>query len=950
MRDKKIFVLFVFLLIVTALRGNDASDNKVIFSHFGGFYTSNFMLTMTVPDPVYSIVYTIDGSNPQISATAINGGTSKTISINPATTSGRAKTPGFIVRASLKNREGQILIPYTHTYIFPHEVLSQKYPGANWPKNNVNGQLLIYDVSDQIIHDAEYKNQIVTALLDIPSISLVGDMESFFHPDSGIYVNAWGDGIEWERACNVELLDNVHGQEFSIAAGMRIRGGWSRHNDFPKHAFRLFFRQIYGSAKLYYPLFGDEGVNEFDKIDLRTSQNYAWSNGESRNTFVREVFSRDSQRDMGQPYTRSRYYHLYLNGMYWGLYQTQERSEARYAESYFGGDKEDYDVVKVNTDDWNYKVGATDGSAENWYRVWQMCHDGFESNEKYFMLEGRNALGEPVAGAEKLVDIDNLIDYLMTTFYSGNFDSPISKFRGNKQANNFYTIYNRANKTQGFIFFAHDAEHSLMTDAVSPGIGIDENRVEPEGMDVASFDDFHPQWLHHKLTQNAEYRQRFADRAYVHLFNDGVFTPNACVQRFKARANQIDKAIIAESARWGAAKTQRAFTRNDDWLPEIENIISSYFPYRTDIVINQLENAGLLSSVSPPNFWVHNKIVSEKRFLYGDTQVKIASQNSNDIIFITLDGTDPRAIGGKVNSNAISVVNGHTITLKKTTVVHSRVKRGNEWSPLNTINFIKQQEDYENLKITELNYYPPDSIIGNDTVSGKQFEFIEFKNTGDYAIDLSRLRFMTAIDYKFADDAVLQPKSFYVVASNSQWFFERYGLAPSDVFPKGKSFSNDGELVVVISEIGKVLPGFRYLPYDPWPAETAGMGYTLSAVEANPGGNPKDHWYWKASGQVNGSPFADDNESVLLVKKPHDLKAEVAVYPNPSYGMLHVHPAGNTPLYLEIYTSSGQKVYQNELFNHTSINLTDLSVNQGILLIKWSCEGKCATNKIVYRQ
>ena len=65
---------------------------------------------------------------------------------------------------------------------------------------------------------------------------------------------------------------------------------------------------------------------------------------------VREVFSRDTQRDMNQPYTRSRYYHLYLNGMYWGLFQSQERSEARYAESYFGGSEEEYDVVKVNTE------------------------------------------------------------------------------------------------------------------------------------------------------------------------------------------------------------------------------------------------------------------------------------------------------------------------------------------------------------------------------------------------------------------------------------------------------------------------------------------------------------------------------------------------------------------------------------------------------------------------
>ena len=105
--------------------------------------------------------------------------------------------------------------------------------------------------------------------------------------------------------------------------GLRIRGGYSRSNGNPKHAFRLFFRNEYGAGKLEFPLFGDEGVDTFDGFDLRTTQNYSWSfDGSGQNTFLRDVFSRDVQRELGQPYTRSRYYHLYINGQYWGLYQT----------------------------------------------------------------------------------------------------------------------------------------------------------------------------------------------------------------------------------------------------------------------------------------------------------------------------------------------------------------------------------------------------------------------------------------------------------------------------------------------------------------------------------------------------------------------------------------------------------------------------------------------------
>jgi hypothetical protein len=224
----------------------------------------------------------------------------------------------------------------------------------------------------KVVNDPIYSNQITTSLMGIPSISIITDLKNLFDPASGIYVNAAGHGLEWERECSTELIFPDGNVGFNVNAGLRIRGGWSRNNDFPKHAFRLFFREKYGNDKLRYPLFGEEGVNEFDKIDLRADQNYAWSNGMENNSMVREVFSRDSQRDMGQPYTRSRYYHLYLNGMYWGLFQSQERSEARYAESYFGGDEEEYDVVKVNTET-GYTVEATDGNLDSWQKLYQMC-------------------------------------------------------------------------------------------------------------------------------------------------------------------------------------------------------------------------------------------------------------------------------------------------------------------------------------------------------------------------------------------------------------------------------------------------------------------------------------------------------------------------------------------------------------------------------------------------
>src|SRR5690606_36476853 len=89
----------------------------------------------------------------------------------------------------------------------------------------------------------------------------------------------------------------------------------------------------------------------------------------------RDVFSRDVQREMGQPYTRSRYYHVYINGQYWGIYQSQERAEADYAETYFGGAAEEYDTIKSAGSSGNYQVEATDGTLDAWRELWDLANE-----------------------------------------------------------------------------------------------------------------------------------------------------------------------------------------------------------------------------------------------------------------------------------------------------------------------------------------------------------------------------------------------------------------------------------------------------------------------------------------------------------------------------------------------------------------------------------------------
>lgn len=920
---------------------------SLIFSEESGFYDTPFQLSIFSPDSATGIVYTLDGSNPQNSITAYRQDSVASIIIDPGSNSGRAETPAVILRASLLKQGYKPSIPRTRTFIFLDKVKTQSHPGSNWPLGSINGQTIDLEIDSLIINHPEYEALIDDAFKEIPSISIITDLENLFNPATGIYVNAREDGKSWERECSVELINPDGSLGFGVNAGLRIRGGFSRAPEFAKHSFRLLFRAAYGDAKLRFPLFGDEGVSRFDNIDLRTAQNYAWSNGDHRNTMIKEVFSRDSQRDMGQPYTRSRYYHIYLNGMYWGLYQTQERSEADFAADYFNGSSEDYDVVKVEA--LIYDIRATDGNLTSWKNIYDKTQAGFENNIDYFELEGKNEFGNPIPGATSWVNIDNLIDYMLTIFYTGNLDGPVSEPLSNKQPNNFYAIYSRKNRSEGYRFFNHDAEHSLLS-VYDNRVNL-ADRTDGNNMIVNEFKEFHPQWLHYKLSMNSEYRQRFTDRAYMHLNNSGALSPQETLKRFNARVSQIDTAIIAESARWGDGRgITKPYTRNDNWLPEIHKMQEKYFPHRTSVVINQLKLAGLYSNLLAPVVKLNNIPILDSYYEFAEiTTFSLSNTNPVGLVYYTTDGNDPRDIGGGISSNAMISEDGDTpLSIFHTTILKARVYDKGNWGPLEQVSFMKTDEDYSSLKITELHYHPLDIVIGSDTINGKKYEFIEFKNTGEHAINLGGLTLDSAVTYKFPETAILTRGQFYVVSSKTVSFFEQYGLKSSGNYQG--YFSNAGEEVLLQDANGNAIIHFVYDDNYPWPALADGYGFSLVSTDRNPSGNPEESSYWKRSENQGGSPFAD--EPFPAINQPKRIEgAELLIYPNPVKDIMNIvlkTGLNATEMNVEIYSITGQPLYRETHCLETSINLQELNFKPGIYIVKVTCNEFLGSYRLVY--
>jgi hypothetical protein len=628
--------------------------NKLSYSVDRGFYQQKFDVELTIDTTNAIIKYTLDGSDPSTSASAKIAPAPVTIRIDPDDNTDRFTAPGVCLRAVGYAGTKQITRVKTHTYLFVDKVIPLSpdgaRPGTQWPLPNSSGnnQYMDYGMDPQVCNDSRYKDKMIDVLRAIPTISIVTDLKNLFDPSTGIYMNAFGRGIDWERPASVELLKPDGSDGFQVNCGIRIRGGWSRHPDNPKHAFRLFFRAEYGDNQLKYPLFGDEGASEFDKVDLRTSQNYSWAyKGEGtdtgrHNTMLRDVFSRDTQRDMSVPYTRSRYYHLYINGVYWGLFQTQERPEAAFARTYFGGNQEDYDVIKREPE--GSGIEASDGNMEAWTQLWEIARKGFYSDTDYYRVQGLNPDGTRNPAYPVLVDIDNLICYMLCTFYVGDYDGPISAFGSNNFSQNWFGIYNRVHP-DGFKFFRHDAEHTMfLQEGGIPGAGIDRTGPYPAGNTLS---EFNPQWLHQQLTNHPEYILRFTDFVYKFFFNDGVLTPEPVINRIQKRREQIELAIIAESARWGDSKVSQPRTYHKDWLPAVNFLINDYAPVRTDMVLNQFKAKGWYPDVEPPKFSHPGGVIPK------GTQVTITANKGT--IYYTLDGSDPHLPTASGNFNTYTL-------------------------------------------------------------------------------------------------------------------------------------------------------------------------------------------------------------------------------------------------------------------------------------------------------
>ena len=708
----------------------------------------------------------------------------------------------------------------------------------------------------------------------LPVIAISTDLSNLFNASTGIYSNA-SNGLK--VPASIELINPSGLPGFQIDAGLSIRGGFSSSTADPKHGFHISFSTDYGPSSLDYPLFGDgPGVaTEFKGIDLRTQQDSSWQYTNDPNmTMQEDPFERATQGAMGQITTRSIWVNVYIDGQYWGIYEIEERVDTLYAATYLDEPKTDpFDILKAENG--SYTIGVENGNTNAYFQLWQYVttHD-MSNNANYYFIQGDNPQGvtDPsIPDSDVLLDVDNLMAYMMTVYQGGNEDGPISLPLNNTGINNFYAVRDEDGR-QGFVFIQHDDEQTFQD--------VNENRTGPFNIGgPGDFNHFNPQYLFQILMANADFKQQFDDQVQAQFNGSGALTNANMLAHYQSLASGISVAINAESARWGDAQNPTNPYTITNWTNALswqENILLN----RNAVVLQQFASQGWLSTLTTPEYLVNGVEQDSGQFTSGSL---LTFANTGGTIYFTTDGNDPRLPGGGVNPLAQvynSSQSGPALVLSQSVQLNARAYNGSTWSALSqAILSNSAPAAAGNLAITELQYDPfPDA--GATTApdnDAQNFEYIELRNIGGQSIDLSGVQFTAGIDFDFSNGSVLflNPGQSVVLVSNLQAFEDRYGTGVLVAGVYSSNLSDSGETITLVDATGAIIQSFAYSDGPAWPQTPHGQGPSLTVVNVN--GDYNDPANWRASFTPLGTPGY--NEGVDTVPQaPTNIQSSLSGY------------------------------------------------------------------------
>jgi hypothetical protein len=808
--------------------------DDVDISHSHGFYDSSFVVELFCEDEDATIKYTIDGNTPTDTVGLV---------YNPST---RIPITGTTcLRAAAFKAGYKPSTVNTATYIFLANVRNQNSTYAQskgFPAAWYIG-FTDYEMDPVVLNDPCYSGKFETAMKAIPTISIVTDIKNIFDPVIGIYVNPW-ESIE--NPISLEYFDPCTSEDFQVNAGLRLIGNQSQDTSLnSKHSLRVFFKSEFGPSELEFPLFLNTGAKRLNNLSLRADYHWGWLDTAwkgVRAQYLRDTFAQDTLRDMGYLSPDSRFVHLYINGLYWGLYQASERPDGPFLAEHLGGQREDYDSIEGTIEGPN-GVTVKEGQRDSW--------DYMRSLLAPFSYNNPVTAGVYAEFAQH-VDVNQFCDYIIYNTFVTGWDWGSKNWYAGSTRNPLDVNGPPLDKWK---FYTWDAEIAIW---------------DCTQFHTFPFDGYYnmgPGNMHNALHNNPDYKRVMGDRIHKNLQNNGALTAQKNIDRYQVRARQIEKAILGESARWGDFvhdfKDDVNFTvlKPSNWdyerdrmvnplHPLEEGWIKPYFPNRTDWLLrNNSGNKnyvyyGFYPDVNAPVFSQFGGEIAAG----GTVTITVASGGA---IKYTTDGREPIDYGTTIASGGTVTIN-NSLTLKARAYYSSSSK----WSALTETNFsVGPVKD--KLRITELMYHPTEP---NDPCQ----EYIELKNIGTTTLNLNLVKFTEGVHFTFPN-MTLTAGDYVLVVEDINAFVARYGSGKNVAGQYTGNLANNGERIRLEDAIGRTIHDFNYS--DGWQDATDGEGFSLNifdvnAADVNTWNKPES---WAASKYAGGTP--DTGDSGLLTER-----------------------------------------------------------------------------------
>jgi len=358
---------------------------------------------------------------------------------------------------------------------------------------------------------------------NLPVVSLVTPSAYLDNNTYGIYV-AGTNGItgngettpknwnqDWDRPANFEFFDRQRTGRLNQEIDIKIGGGWSRMN--PQKTLHVMPKKKFGNNKLAYPFFSSKPHTVYKDITLRNSGNDFYYSMMRDGMMQSLIIGR-----MDIEYLAYEPAVLFVNGMYYGIQNLRERSNADLLYTQYGLSEEDIYLLDTYT-----YTGHPDYQQMNNH----IFNNDITRADVYDQLH-------------TMMDVKNYIDYMLTQIYLGNYDWP----------HNNVKIWKK--KTDGkwrWILYDTDFGFNLYDGSLhtfnSLTYALGENTGKPTQEWATRF--------FSRLMLNESFRNQFIDRFSIHL--SSTFTTPRVNYIIDSLAAPIRNEIAFHKGRWTSYRT-----------------------------------------------------------------------------------------------------------------------------------------------------------------------------------------------------------------------------------------------------------------------------------------------------------------------------------------------------------------------------------------------------------